>query len=302
MKKDFVKKIYKKILPKTIKDRIWELKNYMEDKQKRNIIKFLKNNNENQDQEKVEILNYLKHNGKKVFPYHFIEKYHQEDIAVYTDSNNSMKYLIHCNKRMYFPMDWNVEKIQKYYNGLLIEQDIESPHRYEYGNFCVENGDVVADIGAAEGIFSLSIIEKARKIYLFECDEAWTNALKQTFEPYNDKVVLVNKFISDTNDNNCTTIDNFFPNEEINFLKADVEGSEVKLLMGAKLLLSMSKNLKIAICAYHKNNDEYILNSILIENGFHTAFSKGYMIFTDDKELAPPYLRRGLIRAIKKRL
>jgi hypothetical protein len=300
MKNDFIKNFYKQIMPKTLKDRIWELRDYMADKQKRDIINFIKNNTADQDQEKIEILNYLKHNGKKVFPYHFIEKYHQENIAVYTDNINNMKYVLYADKRMYFPMDWNVEKIQKYYNGLLIEQDIESPHRYEYEGFCVEDNDVVADIGAAEGIFSLSIIERAKKIYLFECDKAWIGALKLTFAPYNDKVVLINKFISDANDDDCITLDSIFANEEINFIKADIEGSETKMLTGAKLLLSKPCNLKIAICAYHKNNDEHILNNILIENGFHTAFSKGYMLFTDDKELAPPYLRRGLVRAAKK--
>jgi hypothetical protein len=301
MERNFMKKLYKQILPKTIKDWIWELRDYIADKQKRDIIKFLKKNISDQNQEKLEILDYLKHNGKKVFPYYFIEKYHQEDIAVYTEPNNNMKYVLHSNKRMYFPIDWNTDKIQKYYNGLLIEQDMESPHRYEFENFYVENDDIVADIGAAEGIFSLSIIEKAKKIYLFECDKAWIDALKQTFAPYNDKVVLINKFISDTNDNDCTTLDYFFLNENINFIKADIEGAETKLLAGAKSLLLKSNNLKIALCTYHKKNDEHILNTILIENDFHTAFSKGYMIFTDDKELAPPYLRRGLIRATKKR-
>lgn len=35
-------------------------------------------------------------------------------------------------------------------------------------DFQVEEGDVVLDVGVAEGNFSMEIIERASKIYLFE--------------------------------------------------------------------------------------------------------------------------------------
>jgi hypothetical protein len=38
-------------------------------------------------------------------------------------------------------------------------------------NFDVDVDDIVGDIGAAEGSFGLSIVEKAKKLYLFEMDE-----------------------------------------------------------------------------------------------------------------------------------
>jgi predicted RNA methylase len=41
--------------------------------------------------------------------------------------------------------------------------------------------DVVADLGAAEGNFSLSIINKVKKIYIFEYDKEWVEALKAPF-------------------------------------------------------------------------------------------------------------------------
>jgi hypothetical protein len=55
----------------------------------------------------------------------------------------------------------------------------------------------------------------------------------------------------------------------------------------------------MVLCAYHKQNDADELKKILTDNGFETEFSKRYMVFVCDKELAEPYTRKGLIRAKK---
>jgi hypothetical protein len=210
-----------------------------------------------------------------------------------------MKWILHDNKRMYFPEDWTDKKIRGYYNDLMKEQDINSPHRYETSEFQVQEGDVVADLGAAEGIFALSIVEKAKKIYLFECEEKWIKVLKKTFEPWQEKVIIINKYISNNTEGNDITLDKFLDGSEINFIKADIEGAESKLLMGAKQTLSSQNNLRIVLCTYHQKNDEQDLNKILTENNFYTEFSKGYVILLADRKLDPPYLRRGVIRAKK---
>jgi hypothetical protein len=183
-------------------------------------------------------------------------------------------------------------------NWLLLEQDIDSPHRYEYSDFQVKNGDIVVDCGVAEGNFALSIVEKAQKIYLFECDPKWIESLEKTFSPWKEKVVIVNKYVSDTNDNSCVRLDDFFDGKIINFLKADIEGAELSLLAGAMKILSSSKNLRIAICTYHKQNDAKEFNEILQGYGFITEYSKGYSL-PRGTNACPPYLRRGLIRATK---
>jgi hypothetical protein len=85
----------------------------------------------------------------------------------------------------------------------------------------------------------------------------------------------------------------------INFIKADIEGAEVQLLMGSKNILSNQKNLQIVLCTYHRQNDAEELNQILIQNDFYTEYSKRYMLFTYDINLKEPYLRRGVIRARK---
>jgi precorrin-6B methylase 2 len=253
----------------------------------------------NQTIERKEIIDFLKNNSFSIFPYNFIKKYNYKDVIVHTDNDCDMKYVLQDNKRLYFKKSWKDKKIKKYYNSLLMEQDIDSPHRYEYSDFRVQKGDIVVDVGAAEGNFALSIVEEAERIYLFEVDESWSDALKMTFAPWKEKVVVVNKYVSDISDSNCVRLDDFLEGKQINFLKADVEGAELSILKGAKIILSTQKSIKIAICTYHKQNDVEDLNQMLVNYDFHTEFSKGYMIFIYDKTIAPPYLRKGLIRATK---
>jgi predicted RNA methylase len=249
------------------------------------------------DAEKAEVLEGVKSGLSLMFPYEFTKKYRMEKIQVYADGKS--KYVLHENKKMYFPDDWDKERIQGYYTCLLIEQDPDSPHRYETDSFCVQNGDVIADLGAAEGIWALSNVEKAKKIYLFECDEKWIKALQKTFEPWTEKVQVVNKFVSDASGDNTVTIDDFFDGGEVNMMKADIEGAEAAFLAGAEKTLSNSKKLKLAICTYHKHNDAADFEKLLRAKNFSVDFSKGYMILELNKDLAPPYVRRGVMRAKK---
>ncbi|MDR2602107.1 MAG: FkbM family methyltransferase [Spirochaetaceae bacterium] len=268
-------------------------------KLRKKIITYLKNDlNERFDKEKYEILKFLRFNLVYAFPYNFIKKYRCKKVKVYTGSSK-LRYVLHDGKRMYFPESWNSSQIKKYYRSVIKEQDVSSPHRYETPSFFVNEGDVVADVGAAEGIFALSIVEKALKIYLFECGSEWTAPLKKTFEPWKEKVVIVQKYVSDVTDDNCVRLDDFIQKEEINFIKADIEGAETALLAGMKNILSSCGNLKIVLCTYHKKHDALELKNILTRNGFKTEYSKGYMICIMDKELDKPYLRRTLIRACK---
>ena len=55
--------------------------------------------------------------------------------------------------------------------------------------------EIVVDIGAADGNFGLSIIEKVSKLYLFEPQKSWHKALQATFKPWEDKVEIVSKMV-----------------------------------------------------------------------------------------------------------
>jgi hypothetical protein len=199
---------------------------------------------------------------------------------------------------LYFPEAWNDEQVKSYYNSLLVEQDIDSPHRYAAPGYEVREGDVIADIGAAEGIWALDNVEKAKKMFLFECEPGWMRALEKTFESW-DHVFIVNLYVSDVTEGINTTLDDFLEDEELNFIKADIEGAELQLLHGATRTLSTVNNLRLLLCTYHKQNDAAEFKAILEGLGFCVEFSKRYMFFIFDPALSEPYIRRGLIRATK---
>lgn len=265
-----------------------EIKNY-----------FLALNKDEIEPEIAEIINYFEKYRFSIYPYEYQRNYHTKDITVYYDKAVKMLYVLHNNKRLYFPQYMGKEMVRRYYNLLRKEQDENSPHRYETNDFTVKDGDIIADIGAAEGIWALDNVEKAGKIYLFECNDKWVKALKRTFEPWKEKVFIVNKYVSNINREEYITLDDFFEGETIDFIKADIEGMEINLLEGSKELLKRETNLKLLLCTYHRKNDAESIKKTLEAKGYKIEYSKRYMIFIIDKELDEPYIRRGIIRASK---
>jgi hypothetical protein len=134
-----------------------------------------------------------------VLPYSFVEKYDPKEIDVFFDPESRMRYVLFEGEKLFFPKKWSVKEIKAYANDILIGMDSESPHRYPDDGFYVEEGDIIADIGAAEGFWALSNVKKARKAYLVECDNEWKAALQKTFEPWKEKVEIIYKFILFTN-------------------------------------------------------------------------------------------------------
>ena len=305
MNKDTIRKTIKQTIPFAIRVEFRRFngkenylrykKNYLEAKR---IIDFLKIElKKKDDAEKQQVVKFLKKRGMTIYPYDFIDEYDEKNIEVFVDYDCGMNYVLYENKRLYFPRKMEVGAIKGMYNALLKEQDINSPHRYLTEKFQVRNNDIVADVGAAEGLFSLMIIDKAKEIHLFECKPYWIEALEKTFEPWKEKIKIINKYVSDISDETNITLDKYFGTKEVNFIKADIEGTELSMLKGADSILQ-KENLKLVLCTYHKQNDAEELSKVLTEKGFATEFSKGYMLFFLDK-LVPPYLRRGLVRATR---
>jgi hypothetical protein len=252
-----------------------------------------------QDPEIAEVIDYFKKNRYSAIPYQYIRNYHASDIKVFYDKENKMFYVHHNNKRLYFPENFDKENVKRYYNGLLIEQDKDSPHRYENDWVSVTDGDIIADIGAAEGIWSLDNVEKADKIYLFECKGQWVKALEKTFEPWRDKITVVNKYVSNINNDTYVTLDKYFIKDRINFIKADIEGMEIQLLEGSDELIKRENNLKFILCTYHRKNDAENLKEMLESGGYKTKYSKRFLFNIDADDLEEPYIRRGIIYAKK---
>lgn len=267
---------------------------------RRKIIRYYSKFSENElTNEQSQVIKYLKRNPLNIFPYSFTKKYNQDKVEVYFDKKKCLQFVYLDGKRLYFKRGYSDSLLKSKFNNLCIEQDIESPHRYLSDYFFINNGDIVADIGAAEGNFALGLVEKAKKIYLFESDEGWIEALNATFEPWKAKVEIINKSVSDKTDNENLQLDSFFKNKELNFIKIDTEGSELKVLNGSKVIISNQNNLKIAVCTYHKQNDELLFSEFLTNFGFYIYKPQGYMIYIHDNEYKEPYLKRGLIRASK---
>jgi len=289
----FLFQIYRILVPKPVRTRI--LKKNL----RRDILGYLSGLPDNElNAEQKEVLEYLQSNPVTVFPYPFSSDYRSEAVEVMRDPEKKMYYVIQDGKRLYFRRGWTRKRIQRAFCDLSREQDPLSPHRYLSPDFIIDKNDVVADIGAAEGNFSLSVIEKVKKICLIEYDPRWIKALEATFAPWKDKVEIINKYIAGYDDERHITVDSLIKiRNDITFLKIDVDGNEQKVLDGATSLLSGNRGMRIAICTYHKGNDEKEITELLERNRFTVKPSHGYMIHYYDKKLAVPYLRRGLIRA-----
>jgi len=286
----------KKIIKKFIPSFIINIRRNILQKRRRKKENDIKNHFLNLDKkllsrDVLNIVNFIEKNGLSPFPYEWTKKYNAAVIKVFFDEKQGMSYVLHKNKKLFFPKSWTHTQIAQGYNGLLLEQDTDSPHRYEAEKYTVRQGDIIADIGAAEGIWALENIEVAKTAYLFECEKIWIEALEKTFQPWKEKTIIANNYVSNITKSNKIKLDDFFKNKPVNFIKADIEGAEKSMLLGASETLKNNKRLKLLLCAYHNRNDASDLNAILKKAGFETEFSKGYMIFEDT------VLRRGILRA-----
>lgn len=172
---------------------------------------------------------------------------------------------------------------------------------YERDYVKVSNGDVVVDIGANYGVFSLYAQQfNPSKVYAVEPIKSTFKCMSKNLEEYG--VVCVNKAISNTdgfevfaitdvNGNNFSiknsegyhpsqmineeiveTVDiNTFINdyniEKIDFLKVDCEGGELDLFEQIDKTY-LSNNIKKIAIEYHSNSIKLRVTQILIENGF----------------------------------
>jgi len=238
-----------------------------------------------------EEINYLRKYGADYFPYPWAKKGYIWKIrssGKYSLPGNE-RYMIHNGKRLYMNMIP--------YSQLLLEQHEHSPHRYFSRNFRFEEGDCFVDVGAAEGMISLNIVDKASKVFLIECDSLWIDSLKKTFEPYKDKVEIIRKFVSDVDDDENIRLDTLLHSEKAPVvLKIDVEGMERKVLAGAAKTLERDTT-KIALCTYHKKQDASEFEELIKNMGYNYEWSEGYMAMVNNP--VDPEFRKNMIRAWK---
>lgn len=243
---------------------------------------------------KLNYYKYIKEYDYTRHIYEFARSYIKMPVHIQEDKFRGLYYVMHNGvKKLYFPGNYSAQKITNLYRALLIEQDTAHPHHYIDSLSEIENKTIL-DVGAAEGMFSLNAVETARMIYLFEYDSNWIEALKATFEPWKEKVILVKRFISNKNGATNQTLDDFFSDKSKDdlFLKMDIEGAECKALEGSKKLFSEAVNLNFAICTYHRRNDKHKISAYLNNYSCTYAPREGYMYVKHR-------LRTGLIRGFK---
>ena len=155
---------------------------------------------------------------------------------------------------------------------------IYEPNQTEIVKKYVHEGDIVIDIGAHVGYYTLlmaQLVGENGKVYSFEPDPVNFQLLKKSVEINGfENVVLIQKAVSNITDKvklflgdddsainriydaklgdakesidvESVTIDEYFKenDELVNFIKIDSEGSEVKIINGMKQFLSRNQEL-----------------------------------------------------------
>lgn len=261
-------------------------------------------NAEFKDQYEKEI-NKLKKTGKfTIYPSQTIT---QTKVESGYDAGQKMNFIVHKNKRLYFPSCYNKKQaIKKYYeiadcDKILSCNNPGTPHQYQSEKYSLKEGDVLIDIGCAEALFALDNIHLISRAILVERDREWIKALKATFAPYREKVVIINKYISDKDSSSSVTLETLLKNlPQCTFIKMDIEGNEVKVLESSKSFLSGRDNIVISCCTYHNNEDGALIEKIYEEIDYKYEYSSGYMLFARYDTPTYPFFRHGVIRARKK--
>ncbi len=168
---------------------------------------------------------------------------------------------------------------------------------YEYSGVTLDSGDTVIDLGANIGLFSSVAASKGCKIYAFEPFPQVINYLCDLSQVYPEQITIVpegasdcagstNMFIFNENTSNSivfssksevsaaktitiptTTIDQFINDnkiEKIDFIKADIEGSERLMLKGAVETLKKFAP-KLSLCTYHVKDDPLIMEELILK-------------------------------------
>lgn len=247
---------------------------------------------------------YMRNRGEiSTFPYAWSERYQCSQIETAYDEKEALPYAwvyVDGKKRkLFFPEKWGAAFIRKYLNTILQEQDEQSPHFYFHASEV--DGCLLCDIGAAEGYISLSVIDYVKEAVLFECDPIWKRPLEATFRDYGDKVRIINQYVSDGTSENTTSLDTFLSEKETEkvpiVIKADVEGSELRVLQGAKEVL-MHPDTKVFICACHHEKDQEELTGFLEKQGFQVSTSDSRLFYRFPGDAGYSF-RAGVLRAQK---
>lgn len=231
------------------------------------------------------VLSYIKNNPLHMYCYSFYDEYLNRKTELWFDDRIGMYYGIYEGKKMYLSKKLNTyQKARMYFNSVIMEQDSRCPHCYWNDKEMCQVSGVGIDVGAAEGIFALKIIDQIEHIYLVEADEDWAEALAYTFHSYKDKVSIVRKFASNEDRGKYAKLDTILSGIKVDFMKMDIEGMELEALMGAEKTI-LNNKMELAVCVYHHKDDNERIGKWLRERGYQTSNSLGLVVCQGDWEL-----------------
>ena len=227
-------------------------------------------------------------------PYEWVREYVARNVCVEKDESTGLLYVMVNNHRVFFPRKATPANVQQAVSVGQMEQDPRSPHRYVGDGFNVESGDVGVFIGASDGLFCLSLIDRLSKAYLFEPNADWHEPLRATFASWGDKVEVVPLAVGSQNGGGQVSLDHFFKDRTSpNYIQVDVDGLEQDVLNGARNLLRNSSKLRLSLCTYHKRLDFPRFARQLGMMGYTIDHSPGFFSLGVRK----PYFRRGILYA-----
>lgn len=201
--------------------------------------------------------------------------------SIEEDSTDYIIKIKNYNSPLFFPKNIGLDAL---YHIICEICDKDDWHFYEIPETRVKLDDIVVDCGAAEGLFSLTVKDRCRHVYIIEPLPSFLESLVKTFQ--NDKNITILPFALGsssyesyiTNDGmaakiskhptktvvNVETIDNLFfhQNKKITYIKADIEGHELEMLSGARLTIE-KYHPTIAITTYHYSTHAELISAFL---------------------------------------
>ncbi len=189
-------------------------------------------------------------------------------------------YLRGHSSPLYFPAEMD----RSFLHQAIAEALPKAWHQYETPETTVRPTDVVIDCGTAEGLFALNVVQRCARLICFEPLPAFVRALRRTFAPF-PTAQIVAKALGDaegtaylredgmmsslSQEENgvevaVDSLDNYCAQTGARptYLKADLEGHEIKMLRGARDTIHALKP-RIAITTYHRPGDAREIKAFL---------------------------------------
>jgi len=157
-------------------------------------------------------------------------------------------------------------------------------HHFLSPRFSISKSDVVVDCGAAEGLFTFYASIQGAKVFAFEPDAGFVDGMNRTFAGlkgvcihhcalgHKTGTALLSRneiFSRITGESDgievpINTLDKILDGEKVTFIKADVEGYEFRVVLGAENLIRENCP-KLALTVYHPQNNVEEIKDFLKE-------------------------------------